>query len=211
MSSSDYPADFKECIRFHGHLCPGLAIGYAAAVIARRRLEAEVRAEDEEIVAIVENDSCAVDAIQAMLGCTFGKGNLIFRDWGKQVFTFINRKNGKAVRVAQVLRQNPEGEERSALAERGRLGTLDEVDAARLKELRRRKIDDLVYGDPKEHFDIKEVTVAVPPEAVVVSTLPCAQCGEPVVAAKMVEKNGRLVCRECHGAASEMLQSDESE
>lgn len=39
---------------------------------------------DEEMVAIVENDSCAVDAIQVLTGCTLGKGNLIFRDYGKQ-------------------------------------------------------------------------------------------------------------------------------
>ena len=35
-----------------------------------------IRAEDEEIVAIVENDACGVDALQCVSGCTFGKGNL---------------------------------------------------------------------------------------------------------------------------------------
>ena len=41
-----------------------------------------IHAADEEIVAIVENDACGVDALQCVTGCTFGKGNLIFRDYG---------------------------------------------------------------------------------------------------------------------------------
>ena len=56
--------------------------------------------QDEEIVAIVENNSCAVDAVQVLTGCTFGKGNLLFKDHGKQVYTFINRNTNDAVRVS---------------------------------------------------------------------------------------------------------------
>ena len=94
-----FPQDFQKCVEFHGHVCPGLAIGYAAAKAGMRVLNVGP-SEDEEIVAIVENDSCAVDAVQSLLGCTFGKGNLIFRDWGKQVFTFLDRKTLRAVRVS---------------------------------------------------------------------------------------------------------------
>ena len=53
-------------------------------------------APDEEIVAVVETEMCAVDAIQALTGCTFGKGNLIHRDWGKNAYTFFRRSDGKA-------------------------------------------------------------------------------------------------------------------
>ena len=57
------------------------------------------RAEDEELVSIVENDACGVDALQCVTGCTFGKGNLIFRDYGKHVFTIYSRSTRKGVRV----------------------------------------------------------------------------------------------------------------
>ncbi len=60
----------------------------------------QVVSQDEEIVAVVENDSCAVDAVQVLTGCTFGKGNLLFKDHGKQVYTFINRNTNDAVRVS---------------------------------------------------------------------------------------------------------------
>ena len=60
---------------FHGHLCAGLTIGIRASQIALR--EIGPHSADEEVVAIVETDMCAVDAIQLLTGCTFGKGNLI--------------------------------------------------------------------------------------------------------------------------------------
>ena len=94
------PVPFEEAVKFHGHRCPGLALGYRAAGIAMEELHA-TRSGDEDLLAIVENDACGVDAIQYVTGCTIGKGNLIFRDFGKQVYTFINRSTGDAVRISQ--------------------------------------------------------------------------------------------------------------
>jgi len=89
--------DIEGTIKFHGHSCPGLAIGIRAAEIALR--EIGPHSADEEVVAIVETDMCGVDAIQYLTGCTFGKGNLIHLDHGKNAFTFIRRSDGKALRI----------------------------------------------------------------------------------------------------------------
>ncbi len=64
-------------IQFHGHICPGLLIGVRAAEFAQKHLDVS-QDYDEELVAIVETDSCGVDAIQAILGCTFGNSVYIF-------------------------------------------------------------------------------------------------------------------------------------
>ena len=85
-------------VDFHGHLCPGLAMGIQAAQIALREIGAH--AKDEEVVAVVETDMCGVDAIQFLTGCTFGKGNLIHRDWGKNAFSFFRRSDGRAIRIS---------------------------------------------------------------------------------------------------------------
>lgn len=69
--------DYKNIVEFHGHECPGLAMGYRMASAAMNALNS-IHSEDEEIVAIVENNACGVDALQCVTGCTFGKGNLIF-------------------------------------------------------------------------------------------------------------------------------------
>jgi formylmethanofuran dehydrogenase subunit E len=54
------------------------------------------RAGDEELLAFVENDACGADGIQVMTGCTFGKGNFIFKNFGKHAFTLVARKRGKS-------------------------------------------------------------------------------------------------------------------
>ena len=105
---------FEEVAAFHGHRCPGLAIGYRMAHAALKALR-DVRAQDEEWVAIVENDACGVDAVQYLTGCTFGKGNLIFNDYGKSVYTFYHRASGQAVRIAAKPRPTSEQQTREEL------------------------------------------------------------------------------------------------
>ena len=94
-----YSEDYKKLIRFHGHSCPGLAIDYRVVEVAIEKGGFK-KARNEELIAIVENNSCSVDAIQFFLSCTFGKGNLLFKDYGKQVFTFVERTTGKGLRVS---------------------------------------------------------------------------------------------------------------
>ena len=86
----------EKTIDFHGHWCPGLAVGIRAAELALKEIG---KASDEEIVAVVETDMCAVDAIQYLTGCTLGKGNLIYKDYGKSAFTFYRRRDNKAIRL----------------------------------------------------------------------------------------------------------------
>lgn len=100
MGNGGFPRDFQQIVEFHGHLCGGIAIGYRAAREGLRRLGVD-RAVDEEMIAIVENDSCAADAVQVLTGCTFGKGNFFFRDHGKHVYTFALRPSGRAVRLSR--------------------------------------------------------------------------------------------------------------
>ena len=80
--------DWERCVAFHGHECGGLTIGYKAAQYAAKLLELKFSA-DEQVVCIAENDACGVDAIQVMLGCSVGKGNLLFHMTGKQAFSFL--------------------------------------------------------------------------------------------------------------------------
>ena len=117
---------FNKCLDFHGHLCPGLSIGYQAAMAAMDWLETR-RAEDEEIVAIVENDACGCDAIQVITGCTFGKGNFVYRDYGKMAFTFFSRQSGKGVRIARKADAgDPLSPEHKALLDKVREGSATE-------------------------------------------------------------------------------------
>ena len=93
---------WNQAVKFHGHQCPGLAIGFKAVEGAVSELGLdidEISATDEELVCVVENDACGVDAVQALLGCTVGKGNLVFRIRGKMAFSFFCRETGLSVRL----------------------------------------------------------------------------------------------------------------
>ena len=81
----------EKAIQFHGHICPGLLMGVRAAELALEYLQVDLD-QDDDLAAIVETNFCGVDAIQAILGCTFGKGNLYFRDYGNIVSTIFSRK-----------------------------------------------------------------------------------------------------------------------
>ncbi|HET6455468.1 MAG TPA: FmdE family protein [Armatimonadota bacterium] len=165
--------DWEQAVRFHGHTCPGLAIGYRAAKIALERLGAK-RSEDEELIAIAETDSCAVDAVQWLSGCTFGKGNLFFRDYGKHVFTFALRPSGRAVRVAL------------------RLGQSEEPVGHPENET------ELILNAPAEAlFDIREMTIDLPPAAQIRDSLACDACGELVMVGRTVSDRGRTLCIPC--------------
>jgi formylmethanofuran dehydrogenase subunit E len=62
------PSSIKSCneaVTFHGHPCPGLALTIFAAEFALQYLCAD-RSEVEDLVAIVENIACGIDAIQEL-------------------------------------------------------------------------------------------------------------------------------------------------
>jgi formylmethanofuran dehydrogenase subunit E len=79
---------WERSAAFHGHICPGLTIGYKAALYARDLLDLEF-SQDEEVVCVTENDACGVDAISVVLGCSVGRGNLLFRLRGETGILFL--------------------------------------------------------------------------------------------------------------------------
>ncbi|MCX7804068.1 MAG: FmdE family protein [Planctomycetota bacterium] len=191
--------DLAETVRFHGHMCPGLVIGYRATKEALARLGAR-RAEDEEIVAIVENDSCSVDAVQWLSGCTFGKGNFFFRDYGKQVFTFALRGSGRAVRVA--LKPSAFGPP-GGPSDGGGRGNRDRGPGgggqgrAFRPEEREAITRRLLKAPAEELFDIRETRISLPPKAVIHESVVCERCGEAAMATRIVRKRGRAYCIPC--------------
>lgn len=178
MGQTVVPEDLQRCIDFHGHLCPGLTIGYLAAKIGMQRLAAD-RSKDEELVAIVENDSCAVDGVQLLTGCTFGKGNLFFRDYGKMVFTFAVRPTGRAVRLCL------------------RVVVPPEVDGAPPAQVRRRRVEYMLAQPPEELFCLREEQIDLPRPARLHESVLCEACGEMVMATRTRCHDCSTLCIPC--------------
>ncbi len=185
--------DLRDAVQFHGHLCPGLALGFRVAKAALRELDA-LRPEDEELVAIVENDSCAADAIQYVTGATFGKGNLIFRDYGKHVYTFYNRRTGKGIRISEDYRGYENDPRYPELKKRQEAGE----DASReLQEYKMDKAAAILRADEKEIMTITPATAPAPEEAKLRASVRCAECGEKFMETRGRVRNGKIVCMPC--------------
>ena len=162
---------WEKCAAFHGHVCPGLTIGYKAALYAIELLKLTF-SEDEQVVCIAENDACGIDAIQVILGCSVGKGNLLFHLRGKQAFSFYNRKTGQSVRL--VLNPKPEGMSRE---------------------------ESFAYFQshkPEELFTVKEATIPLPEAARIFRSEPCSCCKEITAESMLRLQEGKLVCLDCY-------------
>jgi len=189
---------FEDAVSFHGHRCPGLALGYRAAGVGLAALGADP-AGDEEVVAVVENDACGVDGLQVRTGCTFGKGNLRFLDYGKHVYTFYDRASGRGVRVAtrpdfSTARFDPDF---GALRDRvqGGAATAEERDEF---ERRLRGVCDAILAAPAEEIFVVTPVPSPPPEpARIHRSVPCDECGESVAEHRLVERDGKRLCIPC--------------
>lgn len=190
--------DFKRCEAFHGHLCPGLALGYRSARLALDHLKAE-RAEDEEVVAIVETDACSADAVQVLTGCTFGKGNFIYKDYGKMALTLFSRQSGRGVRVALKAGAFGLDAEHQALLKKIADGSADAADRDRFHELHHRRTREVLDASADTLFTLTAVEERPPSKAQVQPSQNCARCGEPTMPAKMETVAGQTLCRGCLG------------
>jgi formylmethanofuran dehydrogenase subunit E len=187
---------FKRCAEFHGHICPGLAIGFKAAQALISHLGA-TRAPDEELVAIVETDACGADAIQVMTGCTLGKGNLILKSYGKHAFSLADRKRGKVFRACLRSDAIVSDPEHLVLFERVRKGEAKTKEIERFEQLRKKRLKEILEADTDTLFTIKEVEADIPHKARIVESAVCDQCGEPTMVDLLQEREGQKVCIPC--------------
>ena len=186
---------YDDVVDFHGHSCPGLALGYR--VSQRALTEFKNRAEDEEIVAIVENNSCAVDAVQVMAGCTFGKGNLIFRDYGKQVYTFIRRPSGTSIRISVIWERPEETNEEKRLWNAYAQGDKSRSVIEFVHSPKNAKIRQILDAEDEELFVVTKGKSTLPSEAEIHQSIRCEICNDKVAEPKTCIIDGLLVCIPC--------------
>jgi formylmethanofuran dehydrogenase subunit E len=186
---------FQDVVAFHGHACPGLAFGFRTAQVALQELGK--RPEDEELVAIVENKSCAVDAIQAVAGCTLGKGNLFIRDYGKQVYTFLRRPSGEGIRVVVTWESSAEDDFVKNMWDRFFAGDLSPEVKAAIDASKKQRMQEILDADQEDVLTITHITAPLPERARIYPSLLCAACGEKVMEALARKDGQKTLCIPC--------------
>jgi len=162
---------WKNTVQFHGHECPGLALGFKACEAAIEKMDLKF-SSDEEIVCVTENDACGIDAIQYILGCTLGKGNLIYRGRGKMAYNFFNRKNGESLRI--VAKPKKEGMSREE----------------HQQYLLNAPVEEL-FTFSKPNFELPEVARLMP-------SVNCESCGEETAENMIRIQDGKSLCLDCY-------------
>ncbi|MFP4277725.1 MAG: FmdE family protein [Wenzhouxiangella sp.] len=168
-------------IAFHGHECPGLWIGVRVAELC---LQEFGHNDQDPLTAVVEADMCAVDAIQFLTGCTYGKGNLIHRDYGKLAFSFYRPSDGKARRIVF---------NRSAI----RASSGEGMAAVRSPENRARAQEKLRNLPLGELFTLTPLDTPAPRPARVLESLVCSCCGEATMETRTRRMHGEVFCIPC--------------
>jgi formylmethanofuran dehydrogenase subunit E len=188
--------DLTKCVEFHGHMCPGLAIGFQAARTLMERLGVR-RAPDEELLAIVETDACGADAIQVVTGCTFGKGNFIFKNYGKHAFSLVDRKRGKAMRVClrpDAFKADPEY---LCVSEKIQKDEASAEEIGRFRQFQQERTQKILDADAESIFKIEEISPDMPPKARIMESGTCDFCGEPTKMDLLCKIKGKRACIPC--------------
>jgi len=187
----------------HGHFCPMLSLGVKAGAYAMRELGVESLGM-EEIFAIVETNSCFSDGIQFVTGCTFGNNALIYRDFGKTAVTLAKR-SGEGIRVSvkpdvlSAMSEEPETDDLFQKVVVRREGSREETE--KLMKGFENAAFSLLDRDFNELFLYERVKVDLPEYTKIFESEVCEECGESVISAKMVKKDGRKLCIPCAGGS----------
>lgn len=172
---------WQKAVEFHGHSCPGLAIGFRLAAEAALFLGLPGRSNDEEILCIAETDACGVDAVQVLLGCSMGKGNLMLRLRGKNAMTFVHRPANRACRV---------------------IWNMPKLDAPQNRE---ESIRMILSDEGRKHCSLAEVAPPDLPRAIISRSEPCSTCGENTAEHMLRIVSGQKYCMDCAPNVSRII------
>lgn len=96
------PREFlKTALLLHGHECPEMVLGLRAGAAAMNWLGV-ARSMEDQLLALVQfpEAPCFADGVQAITGCTVGKGNIRVLGRGPLSLILIEQATRRAVRVA---------------------------------------------------------------------------------------------------------------
>lgn len=188
---------------YHGHLCPELAIGYRAAMVACQELGLS-RKNAHEFYVLAENMSSAIEALQLLTGCTIGNQNFFAYDLGKHVYYFgrfsTDRKPREALRVALtnlvVDLSHKSGVEKKILA-----GKASAVELKKYQQAIDAAVGEILNLPEEELFSKTRISLRPPRVAGRKDYTKCSCCGEVMAVEKSISGEDGYFCQVCAAKA----------
>ncbi len=187
---SDFEKLLDISVKTHGHLCPGQVLGVRMSMLGLNLIDIhDPKGKDrKKLIAYVEIDRCATDAIQSVTGCSLGKRSLKFLDFGKMAATYVNLEKNRAVRIV--------AKEESKDKAKNYFPDIEDKYKCQLEAYK-------VMPD-EELFEWTNVDVVVPEEDMPgrpKRRIRCEECNEYVQDNRDIEIEGRLLCKACANGA----------
>lgn len=93
----------EECVErlveLHPRLCPRQVLGVRIGLQAGLLLGLDLPQPDKRLLTLVETDGCFADGVSVATGCWLGRRTLRLLDFGKVAATFVDLREGRAIRV----------------------------------------------------------------------------------------------------------------
>jgi len=170
----------------HRHLCPRQVLGVRMGLLAGRLLGLEVPREDKRLLALVETDGCAADAIAVATGCRIDRRTLRVIDFGKVAATFVDIRTERALRVAP----------KPLIREQARVYAPEATNHWQAQLLGYQQM-------PEEELLLaQEVALVFSLEKLLSKAghrVTCQACGEEIINEREVRQDGLILCRACAG------------
>ncbi|NLN44370.1 MAG: formylmethanofuran dehydrogenase, partial [Methanosarcina sp.] len=131
------------------------------------------------------------------------KGNLIFKEHGKHVYTYIKRGDNKALRISLKPDALPQDEKHTTLFAKLRAGTASPEEAEEFRVSHSEKSQKVLEMPEEELFWVKEVEIEPPEKAIIYPTLVCSKCEEGFMEPLGRVRNGKIICIPCFEAKDE--------
>lgn len=188
---------WKQAVGFHGHICPGLSVGYKASFYGLTLLGLEGKNIGATHNAIVENDVCGVDGVQIVTGCTIGNDSLIIDNQGKKAFSFVDKKTGDGVRILLNVPLWGDNGEAILLHRKVKNGEATAEERAEFFRMREHRGQELLEYPNDMMFTWQSVNIKVPSNPRLYNFITCEICQEEAMEPWIKMKDGLKVCSKC--------------
>ena len=169
----------------HHHLCPRQVLGVRMALLAGRHLSLELPRADKRLLVFVETDGCFADGVSVASGCWLGRRTLRLEDHGKVAATFVDTVTESAVRIAPTL--DARAVARAAFPDLGKWSTY-------LEAYKTLGDEALFTARPVRLRDSLDAIISTKKARAI-----CAGCGEEIINAREILRDGMSLCRACAG------------
>jgi formylmethanofuran dehydrogenase subunit E len=176
----------RQSAGLHRHLCPRQVLGVRLGMYAAQQFPGALPQMDKRMIAMVEMDGCFCDGVSVATGCSMGHRTMRLADDGKIAATFIDTREGRALRIFAL----PDLRARAAAAATGArtrwhayLEAYQQLPAVEM------------FGQQEVglKFDLDALVGRVGSRAV------CAGCGEEILNQRELRRDGHALCRSCAG------------